>query len=129
MQTKRVGNISEAALLKALTSKGRAVLVPWGDNERYDLVVEETDGRFSRVQCKTGRLVNGVIKVDATSSSTKGRRGYGGQVEYIGVYCPQIDKTYLVPMDQIGDWGFYLRLEPTKNHQAKAILWAKDFEV
>ena len=31
------------------------MLIPFGDNQRYDLVVER-EGNFVRVQCKTGRV-------------------------------------------------------------------------
>jgi hypothetical protein len=34
--------------------RGYSVLLPFGVNQRYDLVLD-LDGRFVRAQCKTGR--------------------------------------------------------------------------
>ncbi len=123
----RVGELSEAALLTALLRRGYVVLSPWGGTQRYDFVIDKGDG-FERVQCKTGRIQNGVIVVSA-QSNTNGAKSYRGEVEHIGVYCPELEKCYLVPMKILGKFAFNLRLEPTKNGQAKKILWAKDFEL
>ncbi len=126
--TKVVGDLSEAKLMTALLDRGYVVAVPWGDNQRYDLILER-GGKFERVQIKTGRVAKGAIVVDAFSYTTKGGRGYQGQVEYIGVYCPQLKTAYLVPMERIGKFGFNLRIDEPKNHQRKRILWAKDFQL
>ena len=53
-ETKRKGNRCEAHVLAALTEADLNVLVPWGDNARYDLVVE-IGSTFLRIQCKAGR--------------------------------------------------------------------------
>jgi PD-(D/E)XK nuclease superfamily protein len=50
-----VGQRSEAAILAAFVERGFEVLLPWGTNHRYDMVLDLGD-RFLRVQCKTGRL-------------------------------------------------------------------------
>jgi hypothetical protein len=117
----------------ALVRRKRFVLVPLGENQRYDLVFEE-DGRFMRVQCKTGRLINGAVLFNTVS--THGHRGkpsrnYLGQVEYFGVYCPQLEKTYLVPIEDVTETNnkLTLRVEPTRNGQGKKIRWASAYEL
>jgi hypothetical protein len=55
-----VGLRTEAAILAELVRRGYQVLVPFGTNQRYDLVLD-MDGKFVRVQGKTGRLRSGVI--------------------------------------------------------------------
>ena len=116
---------------------GKVVLKPYGDNQRYDLVIEE-EGVFKKVQCKTGRVKDGVILFEANSCSryckqqkeetgkTYDIRNYKEDAELFAVYCPELDKTYLVPTALCGG---SLRLEPTKNGQAKDIVWAKDYEI
>ena len=73
-----VGHRTEAAILAELVRRGYRILVPFGVNQRYDLVIE-TDEGFLRVQCKTGRLRDGVIQFNALSiqSNTRGTRGSG----------------------------------------------------
>jgi hypothetical protein len=38
---------------------GYVVLTVYGGNQRYDLVIEDADGHFWRIQCKTGRIDEG----------------------------------------------------------------------
>ena len=56
-----VGLRTEAAILAELVQRGYQVLVPFGVNQRYDLVLD-IEGEFVRAQCKTGRLRDGVIR-------------------------------------------------------------------
>ena len=51
---KTKGERSEAIIIAKLLEVGYGVLTPFGDNRRYDLVIEDADGKFWRVQCKTG---------------------------------------------------------------------------
>ena len=127
MNSNRIGSLSEAALLKGLTLQGYTVSLPW-TTTRYDLVIEK-DGVFSRVQVKTGKWHNGVIRVDAVGRDSKGTRGYVGEVDFIGVYCGHLDKCYLIPIAVAGEWGCHLRVDPSKNNQKAKVLWAKDFEL
>jgi hypothetical protein len=55
-----VGLRTEAIIAGALVRMGHRVLLPFGTNQRYDMVVE-LDGRFLRCQCKTGRLRGGAV--------------------------------------------------------------------
>ena len=57
MNTKDVGDKTVAMVLAALVRKGKTLLLPFGDNRRYDLAVDE-GGRLVRVQCKTARFHN-----------------------------------------------------------------------
>ena len=52
--TKAIGEISEAMILAEFLKAGIPVLMPFGDNQRYDMVVE-AGGQFLNVQCKTAR--------------------------------------------------------------------------
>src|SRR5580765_1836378 len=57
---KDVGDKSTLAIMLALRETGYGVLVPFGENTRYDLVID--DGcALRRVQCKTGRLRRGAV--------------------------------------------------------------------
>ena len=43
------------------------------------------------------------------------------------MHCPDTDAVYLVPIADVPDRGACLRVEPTKNNQAKGVRWAKDY--
>lgn len=130
MNTTEKGNLTELKIAVRLLEKGYVVLRSFGDGCRYDLAVDEK-GKFSRVQCKTGRLRKGVIVFNTSSQYawTKEKRHYHGQIEFFGVYCPQLDKCYLIPVEQAGKRHGCVRVEPTKNSQSKGIRLAKDFEI
>ena len=63
--TKLTGDISELRVLAALVEAGYHVWLPYGENHRADVVMEDGDGRLYRVQVKTGRLRGGVINPSA----------------------------------------------------------------
>jgi hypothetical protein len=128
-----VGTRTEAAILGELVRRGYHVLLPWGVNHRYDLVLDMGD-RFLRAQCKTGRLRAGVISfnVQSVRSNTRGvmRRPYTGEIEVFLVHCPGHDRIYAVPVEEAAtSTEICLRLTPTKNGQARRIRWARDFEL
>lgn len=133
---KLIGDRACAIVMARLIQIYEAVLLPFGENQRYDLVIETDDG-FLRVQCKTGRLRGGAIRFPCCSvtyehaSPRKGfsTRDYRGAADLFGVYCPETDGVYLVPVECVGRNSGYLRVEPTKNNQAQGIRWASDYEV
>lgn len=61
MDAHRKGELTEAAVLAELKRHGIPVLTPFGDNQRYDMVVETPAGELLTLQIKTGRLSNGII--------------------------------------------------------------------
>jgi hypothetical protein len=130
--TKRVGDISEAKVLAAFVEAGYFVSIPFGENQLYDLVVEMDDCSLARVQIKTGRLREGAIIFNCYSSHAHrngpSTRRYTGQVEYFGVYCPETDDIYLIPVDDVPIKGC-LRVEPTRNNQRKKVRWASEFRL
>jgi hypothetical protein len=127
-----VGHRAEAAALSELVRRGYRVLVPFGVNQRYDLVLD-CDGRFLRAQCKSGRLRAGAIQFKTTSvqSNTAGSsmRGYAGEVDLFIVYCAENHRVYVIPADEVPDSQMHLRIDPPRNRQSKRVRWAKDYEL
>ena len=127
--TTQIGTITEGAILAALLRAGKTVLVPFGDQPDYDLVMED-DGCYFRIQCKTGRWSQGSVQFNLytmaqdTGSGRHTRRCYSERVDFYGVYCPDIAKTYLVPNRGLAKAACTLRVEPTANNQSKNIRWA-----
>jgi PD-(D/E)XK endonuclease len=132
---KDIGDRSTLAIMLVLDRLGYDVLTPFGENTRYDLVLD--DGvRLMRVQCKTGRLRNGAVLFALCSCyghhrhPETARRDYRGQVDYFAVYCPETGGVYLVPIaDLTARVLGTLRVEPSRNNQAKGVRYAADYEV
>jgi hypothetical protein len=134
---KTVGDVSQAHVLARLIEHGKEILVPWGENQRYDLVIDGF-GHFVRVQVKTGRLRKGSIVFNTCSLSyhhpsnqgTKQyRHDYRGDADLFGVYCPETRGLYLVPVHEAGKRSCALRVDPPHNNQSKKIRWARDYEL
>ena len=53
---------------------------------------------------------------------------YKGEVEFFGVYCPETDAVYLVPIEDVNTTRVCsLRVTPAKSNQRKKVRWAKDY--
>lgn len=124
------GNLSTGQVIASLLRAGKTVLIPFGEGHRYDLVIED-DGRFLKVQCKTGRIKNNAVrfKVCSVCWKTGKSKPYTGQVDLFGVFCPDNGTTYLIPIADTGVRECVLRLGQTRNCQAKNIRWASLYEV
>lgn len=131
----RIGLSAHTAVLHKLVSRGLEVLQPLGDHLRYDLAyyLEET-AEFVRIQCKAGRYDPNqgcvIFKNFNRSGGRSKRRGYIGDAEYFGVYCAELNKVYLVPIDIVtyaSEVG--LRVDKPKNNQEKKIIWARGYEM
>ncbi len=129
--------LTQAKVATALIEAGKVVLLPWMHVLRYDLVIEE-QGKFSRVQCKTGQLFRGAVYFRPQSLRAARREtgwdrvpaGYQGEIDFFGVYCPDNTKVYLVPIEVANTRGTcFLRIDPPKNNQQKRIRWAEQYEV
>lgn len=133
--TNSIGEISEAIITARFLQLGYVVLIPYGGNQRYDLIIEDDERQLWRVQCKTARIdrSNTVLKFDTANHNVTGTkrdwRHYREQCDYFAVYCEQLQKIYLIPIDEVGTTNANLRLMPAKNNQEKGVRWAKDYEL
>jgi PD-(D/E)XK endonuclease len=128
--TKSIGELSELIVALELARAGYLVSMPLGENQRYDLVVDDGD-KVSRVQVKTGRLRNGVILFNTYSSHCH-RKGvackpYTDQIDFFGVYCRDTSSVYLVPIANTTPTSGTLRVEATKNGQGSRVRWAEPY--
>jgi len=135
--TKARGEHAEAVIIARLLEVGYNVLTPYGDALRYDLVIEDADGQFWRIQCKLGWVNGECIQFNTSSNHYhyKGgkdnmyRQGYQGQIDYFAVYSPDTRKVYLVPVDHAGKTNMWLRLVPARSKNQHGIKMAEDYEL
>ena len=129
METHRKGDFTEATVLAELKRRSIPVSIPFGDNERYDFVVEADDGALYKAQVKTGWLSGGVVDFHGKSQHTNSRgnvyEDYNGDVDHFLVYVHELDALYLVPDDEF-DWSISLRVDTPEQADA-SINWADDY--
>jgi hypothetical protein len=132
---KEIGDRSQLAIMLALRDAGLAVYLPFGENTRCDLIIDDGES-LSRVQCKTGRLRLGAIRSAVCScyghhrNPGESRRTYQGQIEFFAVYCPETEGVYLVPIEDVPLTSeAALRVEPSRNGQRQHIRHAVTYQM
>jgi hypothetical protein len=132
---KEIGDRTTLMVMVALKEQGLDVYLPFGENTRCD-VITDNGAKLSRIQCKTGRLRNGVIAF--RPCSTYGhhanpkvfRRSYIGEIDEFGVFCPETGGIYLIPIEDVSATSqALLRVEPVRNGQMKRVRYAAPYEI
>ncbi len=126
------GSVAETHTVAALARCGYFPLLPAIAGGRYDLVFEDAEGNFWRVQVKTGRYKGGSVEFHTKSNSVKG--SYRGQADYFAVYCPDLRKIYLVPVSEVTESLATLRVDELNDSRwnrmnKKRVRWAQDYEL
>ncbi len=92
------GSRSEVAVASALIRSGAHVYLPaFGVNGRIDLVYEP-GAQLVRVQCKTAHPVGNTLRFSTCSNTRNVPVGYAGQVDEFGVFSPDTNLVYIVPV-------------------------------
>lgn len=129
MESHRKGDLTEAIVITELKRREIPVSRPFGDNERYDAIVETPDGRLVRVQIKTGWLSDGVLRFHTRSQHTNASgnvyKTYDDTIDYLLVYAEELDGLFLIGVHEF-DVLISLRVEePHQRHRTTQ--WAKYF--
>ena len=82
-----------------------------------------------RIQCKTSRLLRGVVNFGTCSNTGNVRKDYRSEIDAFGVYSPDLDRAFLVPVIDTPTRACSLRLGPTANGQVKGTRLAADYEL
>lgn len=130
LSTKSRGELSESKIITRLLELGLSVSIPFGDNQRYDLVVD-LDSKLQRVQCKTLWMEkDGKVLATSLRSSQVNRvtRTYQGEVDLFALYSPDTDKVYLLREEQTRT-NLKLRISETSKQNGHPYRMAKDFEI
>jgi len=123
------GRMTESLVLNAFVLRDYPVMVPFGEGQPYDLVVDVGDA-FLRVQCKSARPAPGCLLFNArTTDHGRGPRSYLGRADVFGVCHPADSRVYLVPVPTVTSATVYLRLEAARNNQRVGIRLAADYEI
>ena len=134
MNSKHIGEIGQLSVILDLKRRGYAVSIPYGDNDKYDLLVD-VGHQILRVQVKAREPKQGCIRVELSSTSYTGNKIYKAfyspeDVDVFAIFNTQDEEIYYLNAQYVlkGDLKtFTLRIEKTRNGQAKKIRFAKDY--
>lgn len=133
LTAKQKGNLTELQCLTAFYEQGCHVSIPYGENSRYDMIVD-VNGKLIRVQVKTSSLKHNdsnAIEFSCRSSyinstGVKNVRYNANEIDYFATYWN--DKCYLIPISECST-AKTIRFAPPKNGQKSGISFAKDYEL
>ena len=137
MHTKQVGDIAEAAIILRALEKGWSVSKPIGENQRYDLIIDD-GSTLHKVQCKSAKLTDNIIVGSISRISRNGdvfvRHKYTtDEIDVFALYCPDVKECYWISCkDLMVDDGnvqssIKLRIKQSSGNNQHKTRLAKDY--
>ena len=132
MNSKRIGNIGEAKVLAKFVEMGIPIYIPFGDDEKADLIAE-FDGKLNKIQVKTSiKSKNGCSIFDLTSSTahrtnSERRKYLNSEIDYFALYSLDRDKIYLMKVPDNPMSAITIRFEDTKSGMKSRVNYESDF--
>lgn len=130
MTTKQIGNIGEAKVLSEFVRLGIPVYLPFGDNEKADLIAE-FNGKLNKIQVKSSqKIIEDKVRFSLVSSTMHRQNGVKhiyteNEIDYFAFYNLERDKVYLISINEEGlpKNEVTIRFNPPKNkNQFKTFL-------
>lgn len=133
LNSKQKGNLTELQCLTAFYEQGCHVSLPYGENSRYDMIVD-VNGKLLRVQVKTSSLKKedeNAIEFSCRSTRVNSQgvvsnRYTSNEIDYFATFWKGV--CYLIPITECSV-SKTLRFAPPKSGQIKGISFAKDYEL
>jgi len=127
--SKDIGNIAEINFIHRFITHRVPVSIPYGNAEPYDIIIETIEG-FKSIQIKNANYKDG--KVTAYIDNRQGysnytHNSYKGVVDYLGIYCPQLDECYIIPSNELNNYSITLRIDEPKIKYLKTLKFGKDY--
>ena len=90
--SKKIGDYAEIKLIESLLNAGKNVLIPFGDNQRFDILFEE-NSKIYPVQVKTANK-KGYFPI-------RSRNKEYDNVTHFGIYSREEKSSYLIPVKNL----------------------------
>lgn len=127
--TKEVGIQTELLCAAKLQEFGCHISFPFGDDCRYDLIIDYNK-KLYRVQCKTASTKDNGQTYRFSAHSIIAGKTVPYKEEEIDLFATIIkDKCYLIPIKYCPYKSFTLRTLDTKNSQKKKINFIEQFSL
>ena len=130
MTTKQMGNIGEAKVLSKFVEMQIPVYIPFGDNEKADLIAD-FNGKLQRIQVKTCEKAEEGKMIFSLVSSTEHRKQgtkhcyTSEEIDYFALYNIERDKLFLISIteENLPTTAVTIRyIKPKNNNQYKIFM-------
>ena len=132
MNTKSVGNIGEVKVLAKFVELGILVYLPFGDNEKADLIAD-FNGKLNKIQVKTSiKAEDGKMIFDITSSTQHRKNEIKHvytpeEIDYFACYNIERQCILLFKVNEVPNTSITVRYEKPKNGQIVGIRLEEDY--
>ena len=128
--SKAIGDETESKALSLLIKHGYSVSIPFGDNDKYDLIVDDGKTLF-RLQCKTAwSNKDRTIRFNTHSQTTRDgeyhEQTYRDNIDAFLVYYPGNGRFYWIDAADATAQKMELRFDADIDHPS--INWAETYE-
>ncbi len=122
--------MTESKIIHEMVANGHSVSVPFGDNDKYDLIADNDDHLY-RIQCKTAwQNKEDTIRFNTNSQTTADgeyhEETYENQIDAFVVRYPQTEQLFWINIENATVEKMELRFEAELNHPS--INWAEAYE-
>lgn len=130
--TKEKGELAEAMALFRLQKAGYTVSQPFGENSRYDMVIDDGDDLL-RVQVKHGRIEDGKViatlrTVGYNSEGHQSSYYESGEVDVFVVCSLERDEIYMINYEETAKTQVAFRFEEPERENGD-IKYSEDYLV
>ena len=127
--SKEIGDETESKALSMLIEHGHSVSIPFGDNDKYDLVVDDGETLY-RLQCKTAwenkeQTIRFNTHSQTTRDGTYHEQTYQRDIDAFLVYYPKNDRFYWIDSADATTQKMELRFDAEIDHPS--INWAETY--
>lgn len=130
LSTKAQGAQTELQCLTYLHGLGYDVSIPWGDNARYDFVLD-VNHKLYKIQVKTShKMEEGVYRFQTRSTyvNSQGNRTANYTEDEVDFFATFIEgKCYLIPLNETSKREKVMRFVEPKNNQRNGITFAQEY--
>lgn len=134
MTTKQMGNIGEAKVLSKFVEMQIPVYIPFGDNEKADLIAD-FNGKLQRIQVKTCEKAEDGKMIFSLVSSTEHRKQgtkhcyTSDEIDYFALYNIERDKLFLISIteENLPTTAVTIRYTKPKNNNQYKIFMENDY--
>lgn len=114
-----------------MIARGYSVSVPFGDNDKYDLIIDNGEELY-RIQCKTAwQNKSQTIRFNTHSQTTSDGKyheeTYNNRIDAFVVRYPNTEQLYWIDIDNATVQKMELRFEAELDHPS--INWAENYEL
>lgn len=131
--SKTIGNIGEVKTLSKFVELGFPTFIPFGDNEKCDLI-SEFNGKLNKIQVKTSeKSKNGIMVFNLVSSTINKKHVVKHiyskeEIDYFVLYNVERDKLFLLNIEEVlGLETISIRYLPPRNKQTIGIRMEEDY--